>query len=128
MSSICENQVIFWCEKSHWWPICVAPYAVFWTAAGKSLAGVQLIQAKIYGIYSHNTLSVAAEPFHVLYMDPMSDVSMCNQLLVAHHCLPMPCFGLQLGKVLQIHTTQVALPLYLRLSSMYGRYRSNQLL
>jgi hypothetical protein len=29
-------------------------------------------------------------------MDPMSDDSMCNQLLVAHVCHTMLCFGLQL--------------------------------
>jgi hypothetical protein len=38
--------------------------------------------------------SVAAEPFLVLHMDPMSDVLMCNQLLVAHLCHLMPCFVL----------------------------------
>jgi hypothetical protein len=32
-------------------------------------------------------------------MDPMSDDSMCNQLLVAHVCPTMLCFGLLLGKV-----------------------------
>jgi hypothetical protein len=41
------------------------------------------------GISSHDTSSVTAEPFHVLHMDPMSDVSMCNQVLVAHLCHPM---------------------------------------
>jgi hypothetical protein len=41
-----------------------------------------------------------AEPFQGLHMDPMSDVSMCNQLLVAHLCLHVPCFGLRLGTVL----------------------------
>ncbi len=40
------------------------------------------------------TLSDAAEPFHVLYMDPMSDVSMCNQLLFTCLCHCMPCLGL----------------------------------
>ena len=60
------------------------------------------IQPKIDGISSYDTLSVAAEPFHVLHMDPMSDVSMCNQLLVAHLCHPKPCFGLLLGKVWQV--------------------------
>jgi hypothetical protein len=44
------------------------------------------IQSKIDEISSHDTLPVAAEPFHVLHMDPMSDVSMCNQVLVAHLC------------------------------------------
>jgi hypothetical protein len=59
------------------------------------------IQAKIDGVSSHNTSSNAAEPFHILLnMDLMSDVSMCNQLLVAHLCCPMPCFGLRLGTVL----------------------------
>jgi hypothetical protein len=38
--------------------------------------------------------SVAAEPFPFLHMDPMSDVLMCNQLLVAHLCHLMPCFVL----------------------------------
>jgi hypothetical protein len=50
-------------------------------------------QAKIDGISIHKISSVAAEPFHVLHMDPMSDDSMCNQLLVAHVC-PTPCFVL----------------------------------
>jgi hypothetical protein len=49
---------------------------------------VQQIQAKSDGVSSHNTLSVAAGPCHVLHMDPMSDDSMCNQLLVAHLCHP----------------------------------------
>jgi hypothetical protein len=67
------------------------------------LAGVQQkIQAKSGGVSSHNTSSNAAEPFHVLHMDPISDVSMCNQLLVAHLCLPMLCFGLRLGTVWQV--------------------------
>jgi hypothetical protein len=44
-----------------------------------SLAGLkQIHQAQIDGVSSHDTSSVAAEPFHVLHMDPMSDVSMCN--------------------------------------------------
>jgi hypothetical protein len=46
---------------------------------------IQQIWDNIDGVSSHDTLvSVAAEPFYVLHMDPMSDVSMCNQLLVAH--------------------------------------------
>jgi hypothetical protein len=44
------------------------------------------LQAQIDGFFSHDSLSDAAEPFHVLYMDPMSDDSMSNQLLVAHLC------------------------------------------
>ncbi len=48
------------------------------------------------GVSSHDTSSVAAEPFHVLHMDPMSDVSMCNQVLVAHLCHPMLYFVLLL--------------------------------
>jgi hypothetical protein len=35
-------------------------------------------KVQIDGVSSHDTSSVAAEPFHVLHMDPMSDVSMCN--------------------------------------------------
>jgi hypothetical protein len=77
----------------------VLPHTVFWGVDGKSLAGVQQIQAQSDGISSHHTLSVAAEPFHVLHMDPMlSDVSMCNKLLVAHQSHPMMCSGLWLGK------------------------------
>jgi hypothetical protein len=41
---------------------------------------------KLMVFFSHDSLSDAAEPFHVLYMDPMSDDSMSNQLLVAHLC------------------------------------------
>jgi hypothetical protein len=66
------------------------------------LAGLKQIQAQIDGILSHNSLSDAAEPFHVLHMDPMSDDSMSNQLLVAHLCHCMPCFGLWMGKVWQV--------------------------
>jgi hypothetical protein len=72
---------------------------MFWTAVGKCLAGMGIIQDKIDGLSSQDTLSFAAESLHVLHMIPMSDVSMCNQLLVAQLCHPMPCFGLQLGKV-----------------------------
>jgi hypothetical protein len=61
------------------------------------LAGLKQIQDKTDGVTSHDTSSVAAEPFHVLHMDPMSDVSMCNQvLMVAHLCHPMLCFVLLL--------------------------------
>jgi hypothetical protein len=63
------------------------------------LAGRELIQDKIDGLSSQDTLSVAAEPFIVLHMIKMSDVSMCNQLLEAQLCHPILCFGLQLGKV-----------------------------
>jgi hypothetical protein len=50
-----------------------------------SLAIGQQILTKIDGgISGHNTYSIAAEPFHVLHMDPMGDVSMCYKLLVAH--------------------------------------------
>jgi hypothetical protein len=56
------------------------------------------IKPKIDGISSHDTLSVAAEPLHVLHMDPMSDVYMCNQILVAQHlCHAMPCCFLDCG-------------------------------
>jgi hypothetical protein len=50
---------------------------------GKSLAGLKQIQAQTKCFSSHDTLSDAAEPFHALHMDPMSNFSMCNQLLVA---------------------------------------------
>jgi hypothetical protein len=56
-------------------------HAVIWTAVGKSLTGLKQIQAQTDDISSYDTLSDAAEPFHVLHMDSMSDVSMCNQLL-----------------------------------------------
>jgi hypothetical protein len=67
---------------------------VFWTDVVKSLAVCQQIPVKHARISSHDTLSIAAEPFHVLHMDPMSDVSMCYKLLVAHLCQSMLCFGL----------------------------------
>jgi hypothetical protein len=56
---------------------------VFWAVAKQNLAVEQQIQAQNDGVSSHNTLSEAAEPTHVLHMDPMtmSDVSMCDQLL-----------------------------------------------
>jgi hypothetical protein len=70
-----------------------------------SLAIGQQILTKIDGgISGHNTYSIAAEPFHVLHMDPMGDVSMCYKLLVAHLCQSMPCFGLQPRKVWQCAT------------------------
>jgi hypothetical protein len=75
---------------------------MFWIVVGKSLAGLKQIQAQIDGVFSHDSLSDAAEPFHVLHMDPMSDDSMSNQLLVAHLCHCMPCFGLWMGKVWQV--------------------------
>jgi hypothetical protein len=53
------------------------------------------------GVYSAMA-SVSAELCHDLHVDPMSDVPMCNQLLVAHMCHPMSCFGLSLGKVWQM--------------------------
>jgi hypothetical protein len=55
--------------------------------------GRELNQGEIEGLSSQGTLSFVAESFHVLQMDsiPMSDVSMCNQLLVAQLCHPMPC-------------------------------------
>jgi hypothetical protein len=52
------------------------------------------IQPEIDDISSHDTLSVAAEPFHVLHMDPMGDVSMCSQLLVAQHLCHHICHAL----------------------------------
>jgi hypothetical protein len=65
----------------------VSCHAVFWTAAGKSLASVTSNPIQSDSISNHDTLSVATEPFHVLHMDPMGDVSMCSQLLVAHLCI-----------------------------------------
>jgi hypothetical protein len=60
---------------------CVTPYPMpCFCRPGKVWHLSPQIQPKIDGISSHDTLSVAAEPFHVLHMDPMSDVSMCNQL------------------------------------------------
>jgi hypothetical protein len=61
---------------------------------GKFGKGRELIQDKTDGLSSQDTLSFAAEPFHVLHIDSLSGVLMCNQLLVAQLCHPMPCFGL----------------------------------
>jgi phage-related protein len=46
----------------------VSLHAVFWTVDGKSLAGLKQIQAQIDGVFSHDSLSDAAEPFHVFYI------------------------------------------------------------
>jgi hypothetical protein len=77
MFSIWIQWVMFQCATRSWWPICVIPCCVL-TAAGKSLAaGLEQNQVQTDGVTSHDTSSVASEPFHVLHMDPMSDVSMC---------------------------------------------------
>jgi hypothetical protein len=92
---------MFQCATSSYGGPSVSPHAVFWTVVGKSFGRCAAkIQAQIDGVSSHKSSSNAAEPFHVLDMNPMSDVSMCNQLLVAHLCCPTPCFGLRLGTVL----------------------------
>ena len=57
---------------------CVSHHAVFWAAVGKSLALCLQTQAKIDGVFGHNISSVAAEPFHVLHVNLMSDDSMCK--------------------------------------------------
>jgi hypothetical protein len=68
-----------------------SPHTLFWTAVGNSFGRCAAkIQAKIDGVSSHYTSSSAAEPFHILYMDPMSDVSMSNQLLWWPICVA-PC-------------------------------------
>jgi hypothetical protein len=74
------------------WQVCSKPNPKF-------MDQMLLNHSQIDGVSSKNATSNAAEPFHVLHMDPMSDVSMCNQLLVAHLCRPIPCFGLWLGTV-----------------------------
>ena len=73
-------------------------HANFWAVIGKEKFGSTLPQilGKTGAVWRHVTECDAAEPFHVLHMDPMSDVSMCNQLLVAHLCHPMLCFVLLL--------------------------------
>jgi hypothetical protein len=93
---------MFQCATSSWWPSCVTPCCVldcgrekFGRQAGRQGA---IPRHNYDGLSSQDTLSNAAELFIVLHMDPMSDVSMCNQLLVAQLYHPMPCFGLQLGK------------------------------
>jgi hypothetical protein len=85
MSSIWIQWVMIQCAASSWWPICVTPCHVLnwiWVKFGQ----YPQFPAKNCAITSQDTISVAAEPFHVLHMDPVSDDSMCNQLLVAHLC------------------------------------------
>jgi hypothetical protein len=76
---------------------------MFWTgSAGQIWAACRTSKPKFLAFLcmtSQDTLSIPAEPFHVLHMDPMSDDSMCSQLLVAHLCHTMPCFELDLGKI-----------------------------
>jgi hypothetical protein len=50
----------------------------------------------------------AAEPFHVLYMDQMSDDAVSNQLPNPHPCKAMQPFGLRLPKIGHIATTSRA--------------------
>jgi hypothetical protein len=51
-----------------------------WQAVGK-------FQPKIDAVCEdHGTISVGAEPFHVIHMSPMSDVVMRNSLLGANLC------------------------------------------
>ena len=73
---------MFQCAITSWWPILLS----FWLQQAESLALPHHTQAKSQVVSSHTTTSVAVEPFHVLHVDPMSDVSMCNHLLVAHLC------------------------------------------
>ena len=69
----------------------------FWAAVGLSLAKCQQISARIDDVCSHGTISVDAEPFHVIHMGPMSDVVMWNSLLVANLVRNNPIFGLELA-------------------------------
>jgi hypothetical protein len=62
------------------------------------LAGVQQTQAKSDDSSAINLLSVAAELCHDLHMDPMSDVPMCIQLVVAYLCHLVLCSGQMAGK------------------------------
>jgi hypothetical protein len=55
----------------------------------------------------------AAESFHVLHMDPMSDDAVSNQLLSPHLCPSMPLFGPGWAKVWHIAAkTQAKLMLF----------------
>jgi hypothetical protein len=58
-------------------------------------------QPKIDAVCDHGTISVGAEPFHVIHMSPMSDVVMRNSLLRANLCQANPIFGLQFAKAWQ---------------------------
>jgi hypothetical protein len=71
-------------------PIFGLQFARAWQAVGK-------LQPKIDAVCEdHGTISVGAEPFHVIHMSPMSDVVMRNSLLGANPCQANPIFGLQL--------------------------------
>jgi hypothetical protein len=69
--------------------------AVFWSAVGKVWQVWSESKPKLQWCFQPQySLSHAAEPFHVLHMDLMSDVSMCNQLLFTCLCHCMLCLGL----------------------------------
>ena len=74
----------------------MSPHAVSLAEIGSSLAERPQNQVKIDGVFSNDASLFASKSFYVLHMAPMSDIMMCNQLLVAHLCHTMLCFGLQL--------------------------------
>jgi hypothetical protein len=76
----------------------------------ESLAGLKHIQAQIDGVFSHDSLSDAAEPFHVLHMDSMSDDSMSNQLQVTPHTMFWTVDGKSLAGLKQIQSQTVQPP------------------
>ena len=101
-----------WCfdvQPAYWWPICVNPCLLFWTAVGTAVgmslwwkggpkSGRILMvfpSMKIHPLLLNHSMTS-------LHMAPMSDVLMCNQLIggpsVSTHAF---CFGLQLEWVWQ---------------------------
>jgi hypothetical protein len=103
MSSISNLWVMFFCKQLLVAHLCQQAKPLFysWMVPKVSILASNQIWAKTHSVYSHDISSVAAGPFHVLHMWPMSDVLWQNKVLVAHLCQAKSLFWLDAAKTFQ---------------------------